>query len=62
MATVKRITIINNMIVVEETMTIVGRIALCSLHINGELVAYEILAIRQLWDTFKTVSQLGCCK
>lgn len=46
MATVKRITIINNMIVVEETMTIVGRIALCSLYINGKLVAYEILVIR----------------
>lgn len=45
MATIKRVTIINDTIVVEETMIVVGRIALCSLHINGELVAYEILVI-----------------
>lgn len=45
MATIKRISIINTTLIIEETMIIIGRIVLCSLHINGELVDYEIFTI-----------------
>lgn len=50
MAIVRRTTEINNNIIMVETMIIVGDIALCTIHINGELVRYEILSVRQLWE------------
>lgn len=43
MAIMRRITEINGEIIVVETMIIVGNIILCTIHINGELVKYEIL-------------------
>lgn len=46
MAIMRRITEINGEMV--ETMIIVGNIILCTIHINGELVKYEILSIGQL--------------
>lgn len=47
MAIMRRITEINGEIIMVETMIIVGNIIL-SIHINGELVKYEILSIGQL--------------
>lgn len=49
MAIMRRITEINDEIIMVETMIIVGNIILCTIHINGELVKYEILSFgRQL--------------
>lgn len=45
MAMMRRITEINGEIIVVETMIIVG----VTVQINGELVRYEILSVRQLW-------------
>ena len=39
---------INGEIIVVETMIIVGEIV--TVQINGELVRYEILSVRQLWE------------
>ena len=50
MAIMRRITEINGEIIVVETMIIVGNIILCTIYINGELVKYEILSVRQLWE------------
>lgn len=44
MAIMRRITEINGEIIMVETMIIVGNIILCTIHINGELVKYEILS------------------
>lgn len=46
MAIMRRITEINGEIIMVETMIIVGNIILCTIHINGELVKYEILQER----------------
>lgn len=46
MAIMKRITEINGKIIMVETMIIVSDIILCTIHINGELVKYEVLSIR----------------
>ena len=46
MAMIRRITEINGEIIVVETMIIVGD----TVQINGELVKYEILSVRQLWE------------
>lgn len=48
MAIMRRITEINGEMV--ETMIIVGEIVLITVQINGELVRYEILSVRQLWE------------
>lgn len=48
MAMMRRITEINGEIIVVET--IVGEIVLITVQINGELVRYEILSVRQLWE------------
>lgn len=48
MAMIRRITEINGEIIVVETMIIVGEIVLITVQINGELVRYEILSVRQL--------------
>lgn len=48
MAMMRRITEINGEVV--ETMIIVGEIVLITVQINGELVRYEILSVRQLWE------------
>lgn len=45
MAIMRRITEINGEIIMVETMIIVGNIILCTIHINGELVKYEILSV-----------------
>lgn len=45
MAIMRRITEINGEIIMVETMIIVGNIILCTIHINGELVKYEILLL-----------------
>lgn len=50
MAIMRRITEINGEIIVVETMIIVGEIVLIIVQINGELVRYEILSVRQLWE------------
>lgn len=50
MAMIRRITEINGEIIVVETMIIVGEIVLIIVQINGELVRYEILSVRQLWE------------
>ena len=50
MAMIRRITEINGEIIVVETMIIVGGIVLITVQINGELVRYEILSVRQLWE------------
>lgn len=50
MATIRRITEINGEIIVVETMIIIGEIVLIIVQINGELVRYEILSVRQLWE------------
>lgn len=43
MAIMRRITEINGEIIMVETMIIVGNIILCTIHINGELVKYDLL-------------------
>lgn len=48
MAIMRRITEINGEMIMVETMIIVGNIILCTIHINGELVKYEILSVGQL--------------
>lgn len=48
MAIMRRITEINGGIIIVETMIIVDNIILCTIHINGELVKYEILSVGQL--------------
>lgn len=48
MAMMRRITEINGEIIVVETMIILGEIVLITVQINGELVRYEILSVRQL--------------
>lgn len=48
MAIMRRITEINGEIIMVETMIIVGNIILCTIHINGEPVKYEILSVGQL--------------
>lgn len=50
MAMMRRITEINGEIIVVETMIIVGERVLITVQINGELVRYEILSVRQLWE------------
>lgn len=50
MAMMRRITEINGEIIVVETMIIVGEIVLIIVQINGELIRYEILSVRQLWE------------
>lgn len=50
MAMMRRITEINGEIIMVETMIIVGEIVLIIVQINGELVRYEILSVRQLWE------------
>lgn len=50
MAIMRRITEINGEIIVVETMIIVEEIVLITVQINGELVRYEILSVRQLWE------------
>lgn len=50
MAMMRRITEINGEIIVVETMIIVGEIVLITVQINGELVRYEILSVRQSWS------------
>ena len=50
MAMMRRITEIKGEINVVETMIIVGEIVLITVQINGELVRYEILSVRQLWE------------
>lgn len=50
MAIMRRITKINGEIIMVETMIIVGNIILCTIHINGEPVKYEILSVGQLWE------------
>lgn len=50
MAMMRKITEINGEIIVVETMIIVGEIVLITVQINGELVRYEILSVRQLWE------------
>lgn len=50
MAMMRRITEINGEIIVVETIIIVGEIVLIIVQINGELVRYEILSVRQLWE------------
>ena len=50
MAMMRRITEINGEIIVVETMIIVEEIVLITVQINGELVRYEILSVRQLWE------------
>lgn len=50
MAMMRRITEINGEIIVVETMIIVGEIVLITVQINEELVRYEILSVRQLWE------------
>lgn len=50
MAMMRRITEINGEIIVVETMIIVGEIVFITVQINGELVRYEILSVRQLWE------------
>ena len=52
MAIVRRTTEINNNIIMVETMIIVGDIALCTIHINGELIDYEILSIGRLREGY----------
>lgn len=58
MAIVRRTTEINNNIIMVETMIIVGDIALCTIHINGELVDYEILSIGRLREGYQTFPKL----
>lgn len=48
MAVIRRITEINGEIIMVETMIIVGNIILYTVHINGELVKYEISSVGQL--------------
>lgn len=50
MAMMRRITEINGEIIMVETMIIVEEIVLITVQINGELVRYEILSVRQLWE------------
>lgn len=50
MAIMRRITEINGEIIMVETMIIVGEIVLITVQINRELVRYEILSVRQLWE------------
>lgn len=59
MAMMRRITEINGEIIVVETMIIVGEIVLITVQINGELVRYEILSVRQLWGRSLGPSQAG---
>lgn len=59
MAMMRRITEINGEIIVVETMIIVGEIVLITVQINGELVRYEILSVRQLWEGRFGPSQAG---
>lgn len=56
MAIMRRITEINGEIIVVETMIIVGEIVLITVQINGELVRYEILSVRQLWEVVRAFS------
>lgn len=50
MVIMRRITEINGEIIVVETMIIVREIVLITVQVNGELVRYEILSVRQLWE------------
>lgn len=59
MAIMRRITEINGEIIMVETMIIVGNIILCTTHINGELVKYEILSVGQLREDRQIFSQLA---
>lgn len=59
MAIIRRITEINGKIIMVETMIIVSDIILCTIHINGELVKYEVLSIRQLWRDYQIFPQLA---
>ena len=57
MAMMRRITEINGEIIVVETMIIVGEIVLITVQINGELVRYEILSVRQVVRAFSSWSE-----
>lgn len=57
MAMMRRITEINGEIIMVETM--IGEIVLITVQINGELVRYEILSVRQLWEGRLGPSQAG---
>lgn len=57
MAIMRRITEINGEIIMVETMIIVGNIILCTIHINGELVKYEILSVGQLREGLSVAGQ-----
>lgn len=58
MAIMRRITEINGEIIMVETMIIVGNIILCTIHINGELVKYEILSVgRKIVRSFRSWSE-----
>lgn len=57
MAIMRRITEINGEIIMVETMIIVGNIILCTIHINGELVKYEILSVGQIIRSFRSWSE-----
>lgn len=52
MAVIRRTTEFNGEIIMVETMIIVGDIVLCTIHINGELVDYEILSIGRLREGY----------
>ena len=58
MEVVRRITEINNNIIMIETMIIIGDVTLCTTYINGELVKYEVLSIRQLRKGYQTFPKL----
>lgn len=58
MAMMRRITEINGEIIVVETMIIIGEIVLITVQINGELVRYEILSVRQLWEGRQSLLKL----
>lgn len=58
MAMIRRITEINGEIIIVETMIIIGEIVLITVQINGELVRYEILSVRQLREDRQVFPQL----
>lgn len=57
MAIMRRITEINGEIIMVETMIIVGNIILCTIHINGELVKYEICWTGKIVRSFRSWSE-----
>lgn len=57
MAIMRRITEINGEIIMVETMIIVGNIILCTIHINGELVKYELDSYGKIVRSFRSWSE-----